>query len=92
MNRNTTKWQVEGNTVFKLKETGNVEKIDGKFVPEVTNDYLFNVQLQNRHIPTGAAANSTGPAMAYKAKFLAEHIANLLNKYPLGEIPKIEGE
>jgi hypothetical protein len=44
MKRDTTIWQVEGNTVFKLKETGSVERIEGKFVPEVTNDYLFNVQ------------------------------------------------
>lgn len=67
-------WQSESGTVFKLKETGKSKKVDGEWVPELTNDVMFRVSIAND-------TTSTGPAVALKETFLAEQIAKVLNEH-----------
>lgn len=75
MKRITTIWQVTGNTVFKLKDTGQLVGFNDMPEPVLINDYSIKVTKQND-------SESTGPAIAMHELFLAEYIAKLLNKYP----------
>lgn len=72
MEKRTDIWQTESGCVFKLREGRGFDK-DG--TRSMENEYYFNVQVA----PT---KDSTPAADAYKAKFLAEFVADVLNKAP----------
>lgn len=71
---NNTKWQSEGTSVFKLYDTGHVERTpSGGLQPALRNDFYFQVQDQN-------VAHSSDPCEREKA--VASHVAALLRSFP----------
>lgn len=76
-------WITDGGAVFSLKPTGKMKKVEGEYVSELTNDVFIRVQLHNTHIRNLDNPDGITPAaIAFKEKFIAEHIAELLNKFP----------
>lgn len=68
-------WQSENGTVFKLKETGKMKKVNGEFVPELVNDVMFRVNFTNVSFVTEAEQMS-------KETTMVEQIVKRLNEHP----------
>lgn len=67
--KRTNIWQVEGNLVYKLRESG----IRGSEI-QYENEFSFLVQFN-----PDRGCNLTGPARQMKANLMAQHVANSLN-------------
>jgi hypothetical protein len=68
MLQRTDIWQVEGNLVYKLKNTGKFTKVEEGFEPSLTNEYSMLVHESSANIN--------------KMNEAANKIAEILNKNP----------
>lgn len=70
MKHDTAIWQASDNVVFKLKDTGHLERKDGEKEGELI---YISIQVKND-------SDSTGVAQAMKAVLMAKQLAQLLNQ------------